>query len=108
MARGNSAAYHLIPVDLPPETPRRGKGRRVSALEQKIIEAAADPGQWYSIAEYTSRTGAGQAAKRIRERVERKDWPWPVVPYAVTLRDDEENIIGSELFVKVLQLPDQT
>jgi hypothetical protein len=99
MARGDTA-YHLIPVDLPPEMPRSG-GRRVSALEQKIHEAAGQPGKWFSIAVYGSRTGASQAALRIRKR---KDWPWPVVPYAVTLRDEDERITGSELFVKILDV----
>jgi hypothetical protein len=100
MGAASTAVYQLVPVDLPPEMPTNGKKTRVSALTQKIHDAAATPGQWFSIAIYQSRTGAHQAAQRIRN----KDWPWPVVPYAV-VRRTQEGTTGSELYVKVLELP---
>lgn len=64
-------------------------------MQRQVLIAAENPGRWFLIAEYGTRTGAYQGKKRVDQR----SWPWPVVTYAVPITGG-----GSELYVKVMEV----
>lgn len=87
--------YEPVAVDRPPARKPKEPKERVGPLQAAVIECAEkqEPGVWYLLATYKSRTGAFQAANRLNER----DWPWPI---AIVGRSHDDRRSG--LYVKRL------